>query len=110
MNVEPISENEAHFVFSGNTQLFADGFATLKWKLGSVPLTDSSYKEYYRIRPNVDIANTEKAVQTLKDVFGNQCLCHSPVLVRCKPASAPTENLKAVLEEVKDCENVFLED
>ena len=110
MTVEPISDNEAHFVFSGNTQMFADGFTTLKWKLGSVPSPGISYKAYFRIKANMDVADTSKAVQTLKDVFGNQCLCHSPVLVRCKPASAPTEKLKAVLAEVKDCENVFLED
>ena len=106
---ELVSDTTAHVIFSGNTKPFQSGFGNLKIRGTSLKLKPTdAYAEFFRVRePAYDLSKKEECVRELKSILGNGCLKSSPVIVRLKNQKKyETEAMLAVIEELKECENV----
>ena len=107
---EVVSGTSVHIVFSGNTQPFQKGFVSMNIKGVSHKLaSDDQYGEYYRVVSNMELKDVKQSACYLKNIFGDDCLRSSPIVVRMKETSWDTTLLEELFEELRSMENVRME-
>ena len=101
---------KAHLVFSGNTKPFQKGFGDLKIKGKSVLVNPGDkFKEFFRVREDMDLTDEDACVLELKKILGVGCLQSSPVLVRIKETKHDTSAVQNLLACLTGFPNVRME-
>jgi len=110
LTFELVSATQAHLIFSGNTKPFQAGFGALKIKGKSVQVnTNDKFKEFFRVREEMDLTDEDACASELKNIFGVGCLQSSPVVVRIKETKHAISAVQKIMACLTNCPNVRME-
>ena len=100
LTFELLSATQAHLIFSGNTKPFQAGFGALKIKGKSVLVNpNDKFKEFFRVREDMDLTDEDACASELKNIFEVGCLQSSPVVVRIQE----TKHVISAVQKIMAC-------
>ena len=109
LTFQVLAPEKVHAVFSGNTKPFQAGFVRHGIKGKSVKIDPQDpYGEYLRVLEHLDLADENKCMEHLKNMF-DDVLLGSPIVIRVKETKHDLENLKTVVNHFKTTANIRIE-
>ena len=110
-NVEAKAENKISIVWSGNTMPFKRSFEALGIGGKIVKKNPKDrYGEYYRVKEDLSIATKEEVAALLDELFGENLVKESPVIVRVKCAPEEETEWNFFMRQLQKLHNVFVMD
>ena len=71
--------------------------------------TNDKFKEFFRVREEMDLTDEDACASDLKNIFGVGCLQSSPVIVRIKETKHDTSAVQKILACLTGYPNVRIE-
>ena len=110
LTFELLSATQAHLIFSGNTKPFQAGFGALKIKGKSVLVNpNDKFKEFFRVREDMDLTDEDACASELKNIFEVGCLQSSPVVVRIQETKHAISAVQKIMACFTNYPNLRLE-
>ena len=71
--------------------------------------TNDKFKEFFRVREEMDLTDEDACASELKNIFGVGCLQSSPVVVRIKETKHAISAVQKIMACLTNCPNVRME-